>query len=611
MKRWIEHHVTGKMLAGLLAAEVISLILAVCITFFVTKPRLERQTLEQAVCDGERLADEIDGILDTMCRSMEYLCSSPQFTEGLDSAGSGDPASLVAELSGLCRFDTLDIRAAAAWSEKCGWYRSETEFTAVDELFLISPSMLALRADNPGPVVANFYTAYETNDTINIGIALPDKNGMLWRVVFLFDAGALTNAITNVLSYDYTGFEIGRVNGPGFFAGGNYGNAHAVLSENTAAGSYTVSDDSGLYIITQTAYNWRICGYISERDFSAEYMPQLKTALLLCLVMFAASLVVLLPLTQGMLRPISTLRETMTRAAAGDLDARAHIPTEDEFHQLGEYFNNMMGQIKAHTDDTIKLEISEQNLRHSLLLSQVNYHFIYNTMSTINALARKGDHEKILLLNTALANILHEDMLVQNGEMICTLGQELSVVENYWAIEQISHKGNAALSISCPEELKELIIPKSILQPLVENSLRHGLVDEESGELRGLVTIAASQRDGQLVLQVTDNGRGIEPAVLQKLMSGEAPEKNGRHIGLSNIRKRLEYLYGGKTGFYIASGRGTSITITLPMERSARDGLWDVRLGAAESNEDHCSMPSGSDGQENTQQMVNSASGIY
>lgn len=565
MRAWIRHHVTGKMLAGLLAAELVSLILAIAITFLVTKPRLERQTLAEARQDGQRLADEIDDILDTMCRSMEYLCSSPQFVDGLDHAAVGNAGPLIAELSGLCRFDALDIRSAAAWSEPNGWCRSETEFAAMDEMFLTSPSMQSLSLQNPGPIAANFYTAYETNDTINVGMALADSNGTLWRVVFLFDTQELTHAITDALSYDYTGFEIGRVNGPGFFSGGDSGNAHSVLAENTAAGSFTVADDGGFYIITQTAYNWRICGYISESSFAKEYMPQLKTAIVLCLVMFAASLAILLPLAHGMLRPIGTLRQTMTRAASGDLDAQADIPTEDEFHQLGEYFNDMLARIRSHTDDAVKLERSEQNLRQSLLMSQVNYHFIYNTMSTINALARKGDDEKILLLNTALADILQEDMLVQDGEMTCTLGQELMVVENYWAIEQISHKGSATLRLSCPEELKSRTVPRSILQPLVENSLRHGLIDAETGELRGHVTVSAEEREGHLLLRVTDNGRGIDPAVLETLTSRRTLEGGRRHIGLDNIRKRLEYIYGGKAELSIVSEHGTVIEVKLPL----------------------------------------------
>lgn len=565
MRAWIRHHVTGKMLAGLLAAEVLSLVLAIVITFFVTKPRLERETLTEAIQGGQHLADEIDDILDTMCRSMEYLCSSPQFLDSLDYASTGNVEMLIAELTGLCRFDTLNIRSAAAWSESGGWCRSETEFTVADELFLASPSMQRLSLQNPGPVVANIYSAYETNDSINIGMALDDSHGTPWRIIFLFDTQELTRSIIEALSYDYTGFEIGRVNGPGFFFGGDSGNAHSFLAENTATGSITVEDGSGFYIITQTAYNWRICGYISASSFAAEYMPQLKMAIVLCLVMFVASLAILLPLAHGMLRPIGTLRQTMTRAAAGDLNARADIPTEDEFHQLGEYFNDMLARIRLHTDDAVKLERSEQNLRQSLLMSQVNYHFIYNTMSTINALARKGDHERILLLNTALADILQEDMLVQNGEMTCTLGQELKVVENYWAIEQISHKGNAILTLSCPEELKALTVPKSILQPLVENSLRHGLIDEESGELRGSVTVTAEKNGEYLLLCVADDGRGFDPAMLERLISGHSPEGNGRHIGLENIRKRLEYIYGGKAELAIASKHGAVITIKLPL----------------------------------------------
>lgn len=566
MKRLISTHITGKMCVGLLTAEAISLCLILFITFFITKPRLERQTLAQAAEDGERLASDLDDTLQSMCQTIEYLCLAPDFMDAVNEAEEGSPAGLTAELNGFCRFETLHIRAAAAYEESLGWYLSDGEFSESDTSALTSPSIQALSAESPGPLIANIYTGWSVNDSLSAGMALVSDSGAVWRVVFIFDSETIKDTISTALSYDYTGFEIGRVYGPGFFSGGDSGSAHEVLAENTASGNYIVEENGSFYIITQTSYNWRICGHISAAAFAEAYMPGLRRSLLLCLLMLAVSLAILLPLTRGMLRPIRSLQQSMTEAAAGDLDVRVDIPTQDEFHQLGIYFNEMLTQIKAHMDDAVKLEASEQNLRHSLLISQVNYHFIYNAMSTINSLARRQDSETIIRLNTALAEILQQDMLVQNGQMTCALGRELAVVENYWAIEQISHRGAAALHISCARELMDTVIPRSLLQPLVENSLRHGLIDEESGQLRGEVDITAEKRDDRLILRVADNGRGIEPGLLQILRDPRNEPKNGRHIGLANIRKRLAYIYGGRAGLDIQSGGGfTVITIEIPL----------------------------------------------
>ena len=564
MKKFIPGHILGKLIIGLIAAEIISLIAAIGLTFFVVKPSLEEQTLEEAKEDGARLADSVDSMLDDMCLSMEYLCTLPEFEEALEEA-ENDRSALEEKLNEMAEFTALNIRAAAAYNETLGWVYSDNEFTQTDINALDSPSMLKLGADNTGPLVGNMISSTQENDTLNIGMAVVTDSGEVWRIVALFDTEDLKNTITDALSYDYTGFEIAKAGGMGFFSGGESSDAHELLKTNTDKGDLVIWDDTGLYVITQTEYDWRICGYISNESFASAYMPSLRNSVLLCLMMFVLSLAILIPLTRKMLKPIKTLRQTMTAAADGDLDARADIKTKDELHDLGEHFNNMMQEIKIHTDDAVKLKESEQNLHFSLLTSQVNYHFIYNAMSTINSLARKQDYEKIIELNSALAQILQGNMLVEDSKMTCTLAKELEVVENYWTIEQISKKGNAQLLIECDEELKEVTVPKNILQPLVENSIRHGIVDEESGRLKGKVEIRAFRQEDFLYIRVADNGRGIDKETLKKLESGLEPDENRRHIGIANIRKRLGYIYGEGAGLDIISDSGTVIIIRIPM----------------------------------------------
>ena len=564
MKKFIPGHILGKLIIGLIAAEIISLIAAIGLTFFVVKPSLEEQTLEEAKEDGARLADSVDSMLDDMCLSMEYLCTLPEFEEALEEA-ENDRSALEEKLNEMAEFTALNIRAAAAYNETLGWVYSDNEFTQTDITALDSPSMLKLGADNTGPLVGNMISSTQENDTLNIGMAVVTDSGEVWRIVALFDTEDLKNTITDALSYDYTGFEIAKAGGMGFFSGGESSDAHELLKTNTDKGDLVIWDDTGLYVITQTEYDWRICGYISNESFASAYMPSLRNSVLLCLMMFVLSLAILIPLTRKMLKPIKTLRQTMTAAADGDLDARADIKTKDELHDLGEHFNNMMQEIKIHTDDAVKLKESEQNLHFSLLTSQVNYHFIYNAMSTINSLARKQDYEKIIELNSALAQILQGNMLVEDSKMTCTLAKELEVVENYWTIEQISKKGNAQLIIECDEELKEVTVPKNILQPLVENSIRHGIVDEESGRLKGKVEIRAFRQEDFLYIRVTDDGRGIDEETLKKLESGLEPDENRRHIGIANIRKRLGYIYGEGAGLDIISDSGTVIIIRIPV----------------------------------------------
>lgn len=560
-------HILRKLVTGLTIAEIAGLAAAFLITFLVVKPSMEEETLTHSQEDGEKLAQELDIVLDGMLDNMDFLCSSEMYAEAFEMAMEGDCSQLYETLDNLVAMESFDICLAAAYTDSLGWICCDGQWNEGDVSALDFMSISNLSSDNLGPVVANIYTSEEENDRICMGMALEIEDGTLWKVVLLFDSSEIKEIITNALINDYTGFEIGKVNGPGFFPGGDSSNAHEILAEYTDEGNYVVQDEEGYYVITQTSYNWRICGYISNKDFASTYLPTLRNMILICLLMFAVALAIIIPLSRRMLKPIKTLKNAMSEAAEGNLDVRADIKTNDEFYELGEYFNNMLPQIKAHTEDAVKLEASEQNLRYSLLLSQVNYHFIYNAMSTINSLARKQDYESIIRLNSALAKILQGNMALEDSRMTCTLEEELDLTRNYWEIEQISKKGTASLNINCPESLNKAVVPKNVLQPVVENCVRHGLVDPETGRLKGRVDISVFKEDIDLVLEVSDNGRGIDPETLKNLQEGSEIKEGGRHIGIANIRKRLEYLYGDKASLEIESGpSGTIVTIRLPLD---------------------------------------------
>lgn len=561
--------VSLKLLCGLLAAELLGFCVVLLFTFTVTKPRMETAMLDEAVRTGQQLAEELDSLLDGMCSTASYCGSYPNLAASIHGMETGqDHISSV--LTELCGNPYLNVKAVAM-TDGTSWWASAYNYTDADRTAMVSPTILSLDQDSPGPAVALIYTSAQQNDTLTIGMYMTSGSGRGYRLVFLFDAEPLKEIITRALSYDYTGFEIGKSYGPGFFNGGDFGQAHAILRDNPTAEDTVLKESDGYYIISQTGHNWRICGYISRSDFAARYMPGLWTALGLCFLLFVLTVLATLPILNSVLRPLRSLKADMAKAAEGDLDVRTEVCSQDEVGQLGEYFNDMIGQIQTHTEDRIRMEAAESNLRQNLLQSQVNYHFLYNAMSTINALARRQDYEKIVSVNTALADILQSNMVLRSDDMTCRLSEELDIVRDYWTIQQISLRGDAELIIDCPPELNDCVVPRSILQPLVENSLRHGLIDEETGMPRGHVRITAERKDDMLSLTVSDDGRGIDSDRLAAL--NDTPEdfsSDGRHIGIANIRKRLAYLYKGAASLSIESGLGTIIHIRIPLGQYRR-----------------------------------------
>ena len=224
----------------------------------------------------------------------------------------------------------------------------------------------------------------------------------------------------------------------------------------------------------------------------------------------------------------------------------------------------MLDDLRRSIDLIAEKERTEQQIRFSLLVSQIDPHFICNTINSINYLARKNRCEDVVTVNTALMAILRDRLRVNDIEITDTVAKETEVVEQYLKIQRFMYGGDLRVVWDVAPELREEQIPKNMIQPLVENALFHGLIDQESGMLDGELRIALQRADGGLLLTVRDNGVGIEPEKLEELLRRtRRPDERGSKIGLSNIRSRLYYLYGTADCLKIESapGQGTTISI--------------------------------------------------
>lgn len=354
-----------------------------------------------------------------------------------------------------------------------------------------------------------------------------------------------------------------------FYSGGDekWGERTAAVTSNAGL-SERVEIDGGIALVRNgITSKWSITSFISNMTIWGSLVPY-SVGLLLALTIFLLLIIIVLSRSLGtMLRPIIALSHTMDAAAKGNLEQKVQIDSNDEIGVLQQSYNKMLDDLRSSIDLIAEKEKKEQQTKFSLLISQIDPHFICNTINSINYLARKERCEDIITVNTALITILRDRLRVNDIEITDTVANEMHVIEQYIIIQRFMYCGELHLTWQVDEELKEAQIPKNMIQPLVENSMFHGLISEETGEISGNIVIRIAKAETGILLSVQDDGMGMDAERLEQVRkSAKKPEERGNKIGLSNIRARLYYLYGNENGLTIEStpGQGTKISILFP-----------------------------------------------
>ncbi|MFV0527096.1 MAG: sensor histidine kinase [Lachnospiraceae bacterium] len=339
------------------------------------------------------------------------------------------------------------------------------------------------------------------------------------------------------------------------------GKTGKVLNGSGGIGLYQKSFNNKWAVVAAVSYKTILHGF-------AKYI----LAVFFVLISFLVLVLIFISRTMGaILKPIAQLSKSMEAVAEGNLECRVEIVSEDEIGRLSKSFNRMVSDLKKSLKIISKKEEEQQRIKFSLLISQIDPHFIYNTINSINYLARQDRSEDVITVNSALMAVLRDRLRVNDIEILDTVAKEIKVLEQYIVIQRYRYDGNLELEWNVNEELLEELIPKNMIQPLIENALFHGLIDEETGNVEGKIWITLNKdEDDKILIQVEDNGMGMSPERLLQVRKAQySMDERGRGIGLSNIRERLFYLYNTNDGLKIESvpGKGTRITLSLPKRK--------------------------------------------
>ncbi|MFC3803986.1 sensor histidine kinase [Cohnella sp. GCM10012308] len=287
----------------------------------------------------------------------------------------------------------------------------------------------------------------------------------------------------------------------------------------------------------------------------------------------------------NILRPLTRLMRFMKRLKGGNLevlhdkvDLKGYAEIEvisSEFNTMMTRINDLTGQLVDATSKLYRVDLEKQRAEYAYLQSQINPHFLSNTLDSIKGIAIVRGNRDIFEMTTALSSMLRYSI---KGKDEVRLADELKIAEACVKIHQGRFPGRLTFRLICPEGLRDIVVPRMIVQPIVENALGHGL--EPRGRGGVLLICAAENADGRLEIAVEDNGVGIEPdrlALMMASLASKNAEASG-HIGVRNVHNRLWLRYGEPCGVRLESepGRGTKVVLTLAGRRA--DGA-DARSG--------------------------------
>ncbi|MDY3919664.1 MAG: sensor histidine kinase [Candidatus Limivivens sp.] len=295
---------------------------------------------------------------------------------------------------------------------------------------------------------------------------------------------------------------------------------------------------------------------------SVRIMDRQAVAIVLLICILAVFLGVLI--SSQFHRRMKALVEAMQRVERGQLDTEVLVASEDEIGQISASFNEMCKKLQNYIDQVYSAEIQRKNAQLNALQAQIDPHFLYNTLESIKSQALKsGDHEAANMV-CLLGNLFRWSSNFQ--EKIVYLEDELDYVRSYLELMNYRFANQLDIDVSIEERYLDYGIPKLILQPIIENTIRHGF--SGTGEKK-IVGIVVKQKQEKLEITVFDNGKGISKEKLRKIQEGleEHPlNETGAGVGIRNVHQRIRLMFGSSWGLMIRSieNMGTAIKIVLP-----------------------------------------------
>lgn len=302
----------------------------------------------------------------------------------------------------------------------------------------------------------------------------------------------------------------------------------------------------------------------AARIVTKEFWVEMITIFLVLILLIILLSVII---SKQVTKPIKEMQKVARQYSLGAFDAKVSVHGKDEIAELGNVLNNMSSQLLELISSVTEKERQSNYLELQTLIYQINPHFLYNTLDSINMLARKNDDIQVALMVTNLSRLFR--LSLNRGRDVITVREEMMQVTYYLKIQKFRFEEQLEWNINFDDEILEYRMLKFIMQPLVENAIYHGI---KSKNEYGKLTIRGYKDKNMLIFVIKDTGKGMDEDTLTKLYQRinekKRDEKENRGYGIWNVNQRIKLYYGEQYGLQIDSivDKGTSIYIKIPAE---------------------------------------------
>jgi two-component system sensor histidine kinase YesM len=319
-----------------------------------------------------------------------------------------------------------------------------------------------------------------------------------------------------------------------------------------------------LHAATISNTTWRVAIFINRDAVTQTVTSFAFYIFLIGAAMIILFLVIIVLVTNSVTRPIKQLQNEMAEIESLNYGASLHSFTKGprEVEELNDSFNSMMGRIHELTNSVVAEKEEQRKSELKALQNQINPHFLYNTLDSIIALIDKGENAKAEDMIVALSKFFR--ISISKGQNVIPLANEIEHARNYLLIQKMRFGDSFSYDIETEPGLEQYYVVKLILQPIIENSIGHGIKEDEQGH----ISIRAYS-DGDLIkFEIKDNGYGMTQEKVDELVASFKDDTVYKGVGLKNVYQRIRIYYGTRADVLIHSDEdvGTTVTIVIPKE---------------------------------------------
>lgn len=333
-------------------------------------------------------------------------------------------------------------------------------------------------------------------------------------------------------------------------------------------GNFVTSEgkDSRLYTACRSEKTgWTVVGVSYMREFMKGWEQTRIVYILGAFVLLLLSMLLAMLLSRQVTRPIRQLKDAMKKVEKGDFTQVAlKIKGINEVASLGKAFYIMTEKIQELMEENIQKQKEKRKSELNTLQAQINPHFLYNTLDSIIWMAESRKIPEVIQMTSTLAKLLRQS--ISNDAEIVPIKKEIEYTESYLTIQKMRYRDQLEFEIDIEERIMNVEIVKLVIQPLVENSIYHGI---KNIKRKGKIVITGGFVGKDVVISIRDNGNGMTKECLAHILENKHSSSKSKHVGAFNVHNRLQLYYGDNYGLIYESslGAGTTVFIKVPGNR--------------------------------------------